>query len=147
MATLTAKDIANYFLSQVCEECGDSISNLKLQKLVYYAQGFYLALHGKPLFKDEIRAWQHGPVVPLLYRKYSSYEANPIPRPKKVDLSIFTKAIRDFLDEVYNVFGQFSAWKLRDMTHSEPPWKNTPQNGIITHTSLKAYFITLLTKK
>ncbi len=47
---LTAFQIADYFLTLVDDEAGDGLSNLKLQKLVYYAQGFHLALTGKPLF-------------------------------------------------------------------------------------------------
>ena len=64
---LTCYDIAKYFLAQADEEIGDLISNLKLQKLVYYAQGFYLALHDEALFPEDIEAWTHGPVVPVLY--------------------------------------------------------------------------------
>jgi uncharacterized phage-associated protein len=67
---LSCVEIAKYFLVQVEEELGDSISNLKLQKLVYYAQGFNLALFdGNPLFDEEIQAWTHGPVVPALYHQ------------------------------------------------------------------------------
>lgn len=66
MPNLTAKDVANYFLAQVDEECGDSISNLKLQKLLYYTQGFHLAMTGKLLFDEPIVNWQHGPVVESL---------------------------------------------------------------------------------
>ena len=58
----TVDQIANYFLSLSDPEIGDGISNLKLQKLCYYAQGFYLAQHDTPLFEDTIEAWQHGPV-------------------------------------------------------------------------------------
>ncbi|OQY42717.1 MAG: hypothetical protein B6240_13665 [Desulfobacteraceae bacterium 4572_87] len=53
------------------EEAGDLISNLKLQKLVYYAQGFYLALYDEPLFNEPIEAWTHGPVIRELYRSYN----------------------------------------------------------------------------
>ncbi|WP_208932366.1 Panacea domain-containing protein [[Haemophilus] ducreyi] len=60
----------NYFLSQCnSEENGDLISNLKIQKLVYYAQGFSLAINNKPLFSEKIQAWTHGPVTPELYNK------------------------------------------------------------------------------
>ncbi len=63
-------DVAEYFLSLADEEAGDFLSNLKLQKLVYYAQGFHLALFNRPLFMAAIHAWQHGPVVPELYHAY-----------------------------------------------------------------------------
>ena len=66
---VTAFDVANYFLS--IPEYED-LTNLKLQKLVYYAQGIHLAIYGKPLFNEAIKAWEHGPVVPELYRKNNS---------------------------------------------------------------------------
>ncbi len=54
---LTCFDVADYFLSRCDEDSGDAISNLKLQKLVYYAQGFSLALLGEPLFQNKMEAW------------------------------------------------------------------------------------------
>jgi len=141
---LTCFDVADYFLSLVDEETGDSISNLKLQKLVYYAQGFSLAIYDRLLFKDTIEAWALGPVIPKLYRKYKDYSANSIPVPTELDMSKFDEDTTNLLNEVYAVFGQYSAWKLSQMTHREPPWVNAtgkPDNTI-THESLKAYFET-----
>lgn len=139
---LTCYDVANYFLSKIDEEAGDAISNLKLQKLVYYAQGFSLALLHRPLFNDTIVAWQHGPVVVDLYRKYKGYGSNGIPAPKDVDFDKFSADEKNLLDNVYDVYGQFSAWKLRNMTHEEAPWKTTPINGVISHDALLNFFNT-----
>ncbi|KAM3114203.1 Panacea domain-containing protein [Phormidesmis sp. 146-33] len=142
---LSCHDVANYFLSLTDEDAGDLISNLKLQKLVHYAQGFHLALYDKPLFDEAIEAWTHGPVVPELYHAYKDFGANAIPRPNDVDFSIYDQQTRELLDEVYQVYGQFSAWKLRNMTHDEPPWRNAFNNGgIITQNSLKEFFKTQL---
>lgn len=140
---LTCHDVARYFLTLTDEEAGDLISNLKLQKLVYYAQGFHLALFNSPLFEDPIEAWTHGPVVPELYHAYKGYGSDAIPVPEDVDISIFDDETQELLNEVYEVFGQFSAWKLRNMTHDEPPWKNAG-GGIITLESMKEYFSTLV---
>ena len=63
-STLSCYDVAQYFLAKADEDAGDLMSNLKLQKLVYYAQGFALVLLEKPLFPERIEAWIHGPVVP-----------------------------------------------------------------------------------
>ncbi len=60
---LSCDDAAKYFLAQTSEDAGDLISNLKLQKLLYYAQGFHLALYDEPLFPEAIEAWTHGPVL------------------------------------------------------------------------------------
>jgi len=142
---MTALDVAKYFLAKTDEEVGATVSNLKLQKLIYYAQGYNLAVTGKPLFKDKIKAWQHGPVIPALYHKYKKYGSDPIPKPDGLDLKKYTPKQVELLDEVYEVCGQFSAWKLRNMTHEEPPWKDVaPFNGTITHKSMKKYFKTLL---
>ena len=122
-------DAAKYFLAQADDESGDLISNLKLQKLVYYAQGLHLALYDKPLFPEAVEAWTHGPVVPELYHAYKHHEAGSIPRPGDLDFSTFDAPTRELLDEVYSVYGQFSAWKLREMTHEEAPWKETYAQG------------------
>ncbi len=140
--TLTCFDVADYFLSKCDEEAGDTISNLKLQKLVYYAQGFFLAVHDRPLFNEEIVAWQHGPVVPALYQKYKECGALGIPTPKDIDYGKYSDEEKELLDAVYLSYGQFSAWKLRNMTHAEPPWKNAEINQVISLAALKDYFKT-----
>ena len=122
---LTCKDVAEYFLSLQDEDAGDLISNLKLQKLVYYAQGYHLALFDEPLFEEHIEAWLHGPVVPSLYREYKQCGVAPIPSPEDMDFSKFNNEEKEFLDEVYDVYGQFSAWKLRNMTHEDEPWRKS----------------------
>ncbi len=136
----TASDVAKYFLAQMSEECGDTISNLKLQKLMYYAQGFHLAITGKPLFEDVIKAWEHGPVVPSVWREYNQHGSGALPKPEGFDFSVFSSEQREALDEVYKVYGQFSAWKLRNMTHEESPWKNTPRNGTISPDLMRSFF-------
>jgi len=139
---LTVKDIADYFLSKCDEEAGDTISNLKIQKLVYYAQGFYLAIKGKPLFKESIESWIHGPVVPKLYDEFKNYGSSSISIPKDVDFDKYPKDVKEILNEVYDVYGQFSAWKLRELIHNESPCKNTPEGkgSVISHEKLKKYF-------
>lgn len=144
---LSCHDVAQYFLAQMDEDAGDLISNLKLQKLVYYAQGFALALHGRPLFPERIEAWTHGPVVPELYHEYRGYGPGPIPHPGEADFSIYDAQTRELLDEIYAVYGQFSAWKLRDMTRSEPPWRDTPSGQEIQRDDLIRYFETRVTRE
>ena len=148
MCKLSAQNVANYFLSLPDEEAGDLISNLKLQKLCYYAQGFYLALFDKPLFDDRIEAWQHGPVVKSLYHEYKDCGAAGIPSVKELDLSIYPKRACNLLNEIYKIYGQYSALRLRQFTHREPPWKEAYDKGaaVISHKSMKDYFKTSLVK-
>jgi len=142
-----ANDIANYFLSKTIEE-DSKITNLKLQKLLYYAQGLHLALFDKELFSEEIEAWQHGPVCVSVYHDFKQYGSNIIPCEdcEKEFSLILTSEQTEFLDEIYDVFGQFSAWKLRDMTHEEPTWINNKDSAsLISQSEMKEYFKTRVT--
>jgi uncharacterized phage-associated protein len=141
---LTCYDVARYFLAQIDEEAGDLISNMKLQKLVYYAQGVNLALHNQPLFPESLEAWTYGPVVPELFYTYKSYKTGAITPPRDMDFSIYDAQTRELLDEVYAVFGQFSAWKLSNMTHEELPVQDTPAGQKISSQALRDYFKTQL---
>ena len=76
------KEIAKKIIAKTDIEHGDTISNLKLQKMLYYMQGFHLAFFDTPLFDDEIYAWQYGPVVPSVYNEYKRYNAKAINLPK-----------------------------------------------------------------
>lgn len=141
----SAFDVAQYFLAQTSEDAGDLVSNLKLQKLVYYAQGFSLALHGSPLFEEPIEAWLHGPVVPALYQRYKSFGSGHIPHPEDFDLDCFAHHERELLDEVYEFYGQYSAWRLRQLTHDEMPWKESYQSGsnqVISQSLMTRFFRT-----
>jgi uncharacterized phage-associated protein len=138
-----AIDVGKYFLSQVDDESGDSISNLKLQKLLYYGQGFHLAVYDQPLFPEAIEAWVHGPVVPSVYYRLKHFGSTPVELPQDVDFdAAFGGEQRELLDEVYSVYGQFSAAALRNMTHDEPPWKQTAQGETISHDLMRDYFKT-----
>ena len=140
-------DVANYFLKSQDFDSGEFITNLKLQKLVYYAQGIYLALKDKPLFSEEIKAWDNGPVCVPLFHMYKHLESDPIPIPVDVDVSeTFTKEDREIIDRVYDYYGQFSAWKLRDMSHEDDVWIKAykKSKGVISHDEMREYFKTQL---
>lgn len=142
-AEYTAAEIALWFLNHVRSLSNDEneeyLTNLKLQKLLYYAQGASLALHDRPLFDDRIEHWTHGPVVPDVYRIYSKYGGSPIifdeDYEEKIDSD--TDAL---LVDVYDTFGCYSAWGLRNLTHGEDQLKNTSRNDEITQESIKKYF-------
>lgn len=139
----TADNVARWFLSRnnlkFLAEDTEYISNLKLQKLLYYAQGMHLAIHGKKLFNDPIVAWRHGPVVESVYQTYKNNGSNGITDFESPEEN-FTEEEEDTLQFTQNNFGQFSAWKLRDMTHNEPTWSETPRNAEISTGKIKTYF-------
>lgn len=136
-------DVVQCFLFLDSSNEGDGISNLKLQKLVYYAQGFHSAIFDKPLFSEDILAWVHSPVVANLYHKYKQYGSNRIPEVQDFDEGSLTKEEFGLVEEVFEVFGQFTAWKLRNMTHEEAPWiKYEAEAGIIPKQVITEYFKT-----
>ena len=140
---MRAQDIAEYFVAQVDEEAGESISNLKVQKLLYYAQGFHLAIYGTPLFPEALKKWEHGPVVPQVYHEFKKYGSGPIPV-EPINVEKYSAELRELLDEVFSVYGQFTATKLRNMTHQERPWIEAQMNGEISRDVMKQFFQTLV---
>lgn len=118
----SAGEVANYLLWFSADH-GDCLTNLKLQKLLYYAQAWYLALYDEPLFDQEIEAWVHGPVVPTVYHRFSNYKADPIPV-DSIPKARLSKKVQGHLEEILRVFGGFSAYQLEKLTHQEAPWRN-----------------------
>lgn len=144
-ALYSALDIAKWFLNynyqlrEFLDEDTDDISNLKLQKLLYYAQGSFLALRNEILFIEPIVAWKHGPVVEDVYHEYKENGASGI-KNFEAPYNKIDSNTENLLIEVYDVFGKYSAWGLREMTHNEDPWKNTKQSETISNESIKKYF-------
>jgi uncharacterized phage-associated protein len=146
MSILSAREVATYLLVHQPEPgVGEPITNMKLQKLCYYAQGFALVKLQRPLFFEEIEHGPHGPVVPALWKEYKEFGRSPIPIPERpLDDGQFDSDIKGVLDEVINNHGSLNAWELRNKTHTEPPWRDTPADCPITHQELRAYFETVV---
>jgi len=111
MTTHSAGEVAKYFLASVDPDEND-LSNLKLQKLCYYAQGILTVMRRQPLFREKIFAWDHGPVVSDLYHHYKDNRNQPIPLVEDFDVTIFDKRDRTALDDILEYYGQFSPWRL-----------------------------------
>lgn len=123
MNKLSAIDIANYFLVLVNRKEGDAMTHLKLQKLLYFAQGTSLALNGILLFDEPLKAWPHGPVSSSVYSKYKVFENNSIPQPPEIDFDIYNNDIKYLIYKVYKEYGEHSASYLRNISHSHTAWK------------------------
>jgi uncharacterized phage-associated protein len=122
--------IADYFISKADREAGDDLTHLKLQKLVYYAQAWHLAMYQQPLFSNRIEAWLHGPVCREIYDRFRHLSWNPIPASLayiNIDRHLDHETIA-FLDEIWEVYGQYSATRLEQMTHEEEPWIEARKN-------------------
>jgi len=137
-----ALDIAQYFINHSYGGQLDDVTNLKLQKLLYYAQGYNLALYGEPLFNEDIVNWDHGTVVPCIYHQFKNYGNQIIQPTPSFDMNKFSERIKEVLEFVCRDYAKFSGWKLREMTHEETPWKNTQRDEVITKDSIKDFFKT-----
>jgi len=117
-------DVALYFLS-VGKNSNKPITNLKLQKLVYYAQVWNLVLHNEKLFDEPIEAWMHGPAVPSLYKRFKVFQFNPI-EIGDIDISMlpFSNDQKKVLDNIWEVYGKYDPKYLEALTHSEIPWQS-----------------------
>lgn len=150
---LRAIDVARYILVLAqSERDGELISNLRLQKLLYYVQGWSLADRGRPAFRECIEAWKHGPVVPEVWRQYTPHDEDE-PRairerdPEGVKRSL-PESERRFIRSVWEAYKRHSATELRRMTHEESPWlaargdlpEGVPCSEEITHAMLLNFF-------
>ena len=136
----SALDIAQYFINHSYGGQLDDVTNLKLQKLLYYAQGYSLAIYDEPLFDEDIVNWSHGTVVPCVYYEFRSFKDQIIQPILSFDIGKFPKQAIAVLELVCRDYAKFSAWKLREMTHNESPWNDTKRNEVITKDSIKKFF-------
>ena len=120
--SLSIFDVANYFLSKVDYSSGSSITPLKLQKLVYYAQAWHMVFYDKPLFEEHFEAWAHGPANPSLFQLYKPYGWHSIDPLDRIDFSMFTDEQIKHLDEVWETYGRYDGKYLENLTHQESPW-------------------------
>lgn len=142
--------VANFFLNIVERDAGSTITPLKLQKILYYAQGYYLAKNNKALFKEEFEAWAHGPANPDIYDMYKEYGANAIDTPKIEDVPNYDEDLEDFLCAIWDNFGIYDGKYLEELTHQETPWIEARKgyqpgekcNVIISKESMKKFFQT-----
>ena len=141
-----AFDAAAYLLSKADIKEGDGMTHLKLQKLLYYCQGFALVLLKKPLFPNMIEAWPYGPVVVDVYHEFKCYEDGIIGNLGPGDMNALMDDEKSMIDDVYEVYGGYSASRLRSLTHSESPWIDA-ENKIdktITHEAMLDFFPSLV---
>jgi uncharacterized phage-associated protein len=116
----TALDVATWFLKNIDRSAGDSVTHLKLQKLVYYAQAWSLALLKRPFFEEDFQAWAHGPVAPSVYRAFAVFGWDSLPSVAR-DVE-FDDDQSNLLKEIADIYGQYQAKQLEGMTHAETPW-------------------------
>ena len=123
-----SRTVARYLLEKAQEQ-GRSLTPMKLIKLVYIAHGWMLGMYGQPLIRENVEAWEYGPVVPDLYQAVKRFRASPIP-PEEVGPSIddeeFDELEEGVMNETLDIYGRRTAMQLSRMTHaSNTPWDIT----------------------
>lgn len=136
-------DVARYII-WYCKKNGYTISNLKLQKILYFVQANFLVNEGYPCFKEEIEAWDFGPVVPDVYHEFKIYGSSNIPVSEcsNAGLLIYNKD-KKLIDEMVDQCASYSASALVEITHNQEPWNNAYEkycNNVISQESIKEYF-------
>jgi len=152
----TSFSVANYFIKKGRR---DGIPIMKLQRLVYYAHGWFLALYDRPLIDECIEAWIFGPVVPSLYENLNQrgfervakllcyFDKNGFPDDPP---QIFDQDLQEFLDSVWNAYAKFPTIQLSNAAHAKgTPWDLVaseynyvpPRNKEIPDEVIREYFI------
>ncbi|BCB20295.1 type II toxin-antitoxin system antitoxin SocA domain-containing protein [Bosea sp. ANAM02] len=111
--------VATWFVNAADRSAGEVITHLKVQKLVYYADAWFLANFDRALINEHMQAWAHGPVSASVYQKYRGKGFEPLPPERAVALP---DALLPFLKAIQNEYGQYTAKRLEQMTHEEAPW-------------------------
>lgn len=131
----------------------EEVTPLMLQKLLYFIQGVYSALYGKPVFAEDCRAWIHGPVYPEVYELFRDFKYNPIDDARFALLGetagVLTEEEKRVIEFVANTFGMYSGKVLERITHNEEPWKNArkgygdsiPSSEIVPKESIMKYYV------
>ena len=155
----TIDDVCDFIISEVTEG-GTPLNLLKLQKLIYYCDAWYLAFDKGPLFEEKFQAWVHGPVSRRVYDRF--VETKDLYSPVTIsDLrpgfnpNSLTPAIRGHIKSVLEVYNKFTGSQLEEMTHREDPWIIT-RKGLapaercekeIDKTLIKTFYASRLKKK
>lgn len=122
------------------------ISNLKLQKLLYYVQAAFLVETYTPAFQEPINAWRYGPVVEDVYFKYRIYADADIKKLEEIPKGTMMRQ-DDFerIKKVVHSYQNYNGYDLIAKTHNEDPWRrNRPQDRyesvIINQDEIKRYY-------
>lgn len=151
-------DIARYVINYANEK-ETPISNLKLQKILYYIQAKFLVEKGDRCFNEDIVNWTYGPVIEKAYNEFREFGHKEItPQSKYEEIEYDTNSrsikvlIKDFKEEFLEIndkelikdvvekYCKYKPFELVKKTHEEEPWRNTNQNDIISTDSIKRYY-------
>jgi len=140
------QDVAKFFIDlaqkQSQQDSGDLVTHLRLQKLIYFAQGWHLARYDRPLFDAPIIAWKYGPAVNEVYQTYSANHANGITSDARTSADAFTSDEYALLLDVAREYDRFATSALVDMTHEpESPWAQVKLHEMIPVRLIRDHFV------
>jgi len=137
--TYSSKAVANYFLD-LAKASRNPVTPMKIQKLVYMASGWHIALtKGESLINEQVEAWKYGPVIPSLYDEFKQFGNDAITKlATEIDANGTTLSltapqvsnddsyVKGLLDKVWEVYGTYTPYQLSNMTHQQgTPWYQT----------------------
>ena len=140
-----AHDVATYVITEYWNR-GSIITNLKLQKILYYIQGYAYRFCNTAAFCEDIYKWPYGPVVPDVYFRYNHHHASPLQEPAEEDKTsaLFNlkrdTALFSVVKDVIQASIKYSAAELVNKPHQELPWGSATDNSIISNQAIAGYF-------
>lgn len=136
----SALDVAKYVINYEHSQ-GREVSNLRLQKLLYFIQALVLVETDGPCFLDEMQAWEYGPVVPNVYHIFKIFGSLDIR--EKEEAPLIEEKIAGYIKEMIDFCKDFPTSQLVEITHKQDPWIQARKRGlksVITTTSIRDYF-------
>lgn len=134
--------IARYIISREAE-CNRSVSNLRLQKLLYFVQAYFFLSLDEPCFDNRIEAWDFGPVVPAVYHKYKRFGSMIIQENEEYPVGNIDEEDCQRIDEMLDACADKTTRELVNITHHQTPWKRAYKNlfsNEITQESIRNMF-------
>ena len=117
------------------------ITQLKLQKLLYFALGWSYVWNGEALFPEEIEAWHYGPMCPNIYNEYKKYGRNTIPY-NHYEKCILSDKEKKVIEKTWKAYGRYTPFELVNMTHQQAPWIDAINGDYqISHDAIKNFFV------
>jgi len=123
---------------------------LKLQNLLYLAQGFSFCMNDEEMFSEQFEAWPHGPVIPSVYHQYKRYGYNSID--VTFEMGQISAPQEQVLKQVMHTYGKYDGKYLEELTRNQDPWLFARQelapdgqiDKIIPKEIISDYFIMLM---
>ncbi len=135
-------DAAKYIIHLSYESGASKLTPLKLQKLLYLAQGWHYRWEGRPLFPEGFEAWAYGPVNSNIYQVYKQYGRSVIPEHEGFVPQTMEQSEKHTLDSVWAMYGNYGASRLISLTHEQSPWQEAyGSGGVISNDSIRDYFL------